>query len=247
MEKTPEYRELVKKITEACNEVKPVEKRGDNKFHGYKYQKASDVAKAFRHALFSRGVLLLPDEEDPVYVDKPTRDGGKWTECHLKVIYEMTDGEASKFIRRNGVGLDSGDKALAKAQTAAEKSFLKRLGLIPDEREDPEADTSVDEAFAEQEQLPLPPQAAAPASEPKRRGGKPRKVADELPQTTFGRLFHVAAGLSSVDHIPKTEEEQRAYIRSLTGGSDSANDIPPAKRNEAMVWARSGVPLPTEQ
>ncbi len=62
MEKT-----LVAKIAEACDAIGGVEKKGQNKEQGYAYQRATDVAKVFRHELFSRGCLLIPNEETPDY------------------------------------------------------------------------------------------------------------------------------------------------------------------------------------
>lgn len=234
---------LVKKVAEACDAVKGVAKKGQNKFQGYSYQKASDIAQAFRHELFSRGVLILPHEGLPDYLDVATKDGGKMTECRLQVNYEITDGIFALQVLRHGVARDAGDKALYKAQTGAEKAFLRRLGLIPDTREDPEADESVDRAFAEQENLPEPP---APRTQPARR--KPPQQPPAKPESNFGRLFHMTAGAETATHAKKTDAEQRAYIKTLTGGSESANDIPPQKRQEAMKWAgQSGVPLPTEE
>lgn len=237
--------EFTKKLTAALDAVKPVGKKGTNKFQNYKYRKAEDVAEAFRHELFSRGLVLIPDEESPEYSDVLTKDGGTMTECRLKVHYKIKDGGYTEVIDRHGVARDNGDKALAKAQTAAEKSFLTHFGLLPVAQMDPEADTSVDRAFAEREELPEPP---APRDlPPARPRGRPPAKPPAPQESSFGRLFHAKAGAETPTHPKKTDAEQRAYIKTLTGGSESANDIPVQKRNEAMKWAsQSGVPLPTE-
>ena len=136
---------LVAKLAAACDAVGGVEKLGKNEQQGYKYVKAADVAKAIRHELFRRGVVVLGHEHPPEFIAvelAPDREGRPRTmsECHLRVTYRLMDGTEMIEIDGYGVARDSGDKAIYKAKTGALKYFLRGLGLIPDEKDDPEFD-----------------------------------------------------------------------------------------------------------
>lgn len=135
---------LVAKIAAACDAVGGVEKKGRNQAQGYDYVKAADVAKSIRHELFSRGVILLQDEAEIEWHEFQTMKGSTMRECRLKIAYHLTDGIEEKVMHAFGVAMDSGDKAIYKAKTGALKYFLRGLGLIPDEKDDPEGDESVD-------------------------------------------------------------------------------------------------------
>ena len=132
---------LIGKLAEACDAVGGIEKKGKNEKQGYKYIKAADVAKAIRHELFSRGVVILQDEETCDYSQYATKSGGLMNECRVRVGYHITDGTETVIMHGIGVGSDSFDKAIYKAKTGALKYFLRGLGLIPDEKDDPEHDT----------------------------------------------------------------------------------------------------------
>lgn len=132
---------LVKKIAEAADAVGGVEKKGKNEAQGYKYLKAADVAKAFRHELLGRGVLLLQNEMAPEYIEYQTAKGTRGIDCRMAIEFEMTDGYASIFKMAHAQAMDTSDKAGFKAKTGALKYFLRGLGLIPDEKDDPETDS----------------------------------------------------------------------------------------------------------
>ena len=138
---------LVTKLAEACNAVGGVEKKGRNENQKYNYVKAADVAKAIRHELFQRSIILIADEKEVTQSEVKTASGGTMRYLQLKVEYTLHDGESAEKLTSTayGIAMDSGDKAIFKAKTGALKYFLRGLGLIPDEKDDPEADESVDE------------------------------------------------------------------------------------------------------
>lgn len=137
---------LAAKLAEACEAVGGVEKKGRNETQKYNYIKAADIAKAIRHELFQRGIVIIGSESDLIQERITTNNGGTMTEVRLKVTYTVTDGTETLTFDAWGVARDSGDKAIYKAKTGALKYFLRGLGLIPDEKDDPEADESVDKA-----------------------------------------------------------------------------------------------------
>lgn len=138
---------LVSKLAEACNAVGGVAKKGRNEHQRYDYVKAADVAKAIRRELFKRNILLLADEKEVQQSEIVTPSGSTMRQITLRVDYTLRDGDSPDSITTTcyGIAMDSGDKALWKAKTGAQKYFLRGLGLIPDEKDDPEFDESVDE------------------------------------------------------------------------------------------------------
>ena len=146
LEVVPPRKSLATKLAEACDKVSGIEKKGRNDQQKYSYVKAADVAKAIRHELYSRGVVIITNELELLSERMQTNSGGWMTEIRLKTEYVVTDGHEELRFSGYGVARDSGDKAVYKAKTGALKYFLRGLGLIPDEKDDPEADASVDSA-----------------------------------------------------------------------------------------------------
>lgn len=139
---------LVARLAEACNAVGGIEKKGTNQKQNYKYVKAADVAKAFRRELFTRHIALIPDEKEfnQTGVIK-TSSGGELREFTLRMDYHICDGLSNEKITVGafGVAMDTGDKAIWKAKTGCLKYFLRTLGIVPDEKDDPEHDEEIDE------------------------------------------------------------------------------------------------------
>lgn len=140
-------KKLAEKLAEACDKVGGIAKKGKNTQQNYNYVKAADVAKAIRHELFERGIVVIPDEVSCEFVEFSTKTGTVMKECRLKTAYHITDGSETIIVHGYGVAMDAGDKAIYKAKTGALKYFLRGLGLIPDEKDDPEADESVDKVL----------------------------------------------------------------------------------------------------
>lgn len=140
---------LVAKIAEACDAVGGIEKKGKNEKQNYKYLKAADVAKAIRREFFSRGVILVFDEKEFVQIRTiKTNSGGEMGEFMLRSEVTFYDSDSDAKLGpfgAYGVAMDTGDKAIWKAKTGALKYVLRGVGLIPDEKDDPEADGKVDE------------------------------------------------------------------------------------------------------
>lgn len=154
---------LIKKLAEACNAVGGVEKKGKNDFQNYNYVRAADVAKAIRHELFSRGVVLIQNEKEFKQIGVVlTNKGAEIREWQLdvEIIIRDADSDDSLTVQAIGVAMDSGDKAIYKCKTGATKYFLRALGLIPDERDDPEHDSKVDEAVTRTTKKPAQRQPA---------------------------------------------------------------------------------------
>lgn len=218
MKKSVAPKNLITKLAEACNAVGGVEKKGRNEHQKYAYVKAADVAKAIRHELFQRKVLLLADEKEITEANFTTSGGTVMRQLTLKVEYALLDGESEQKIVTTayGIAMDSGDKALYKAKTGALKYFLRGLGIIPDEKDDPEFDESVDEQ--------TDPRVFEDGFDKRTKGQ--RKIA-EYQQRAFDAATHKSG---------KTAEQIASYLRERFKVA-TVTDLMKADFNEAIRWA----------
>jgi ERF superfamily len=141
---------LVAKLAEACKAVSALTKQGKNA--EFDYLRIADIADALRQELFSRGIVILPNDVECEQKKFATETTGRYlTVVRVKTEFTVTDGRTSRVFSAYGIDSDREDgwKALATAQTLALKSFLKRLGLIFGEQDDPDIrDTSSPRAQA---------------------------------------------------------------------------------------------------
>lgn len=219
---------LIQKVAEACNAIGGIAKRGRNQKQNYEYVMAADVAAAFRHELFDRGVILLQDEDSVEFKDYETNAGNTMQECRLRIKFTLKDdtGELSSFAY--GVGRDTFDKAIYKAKTGATKYFLRGLGLIPDRADDPEASN-------DQEVRNLKRVAAAPITPEY----PPRKPEPEGPSASVpvGSLlpFQKNAFLNACKKSNKTNDQVLEYLGSL--GCEELDEMPKKDFPQALKWA----------
>jgi hypothetical protein len=214
---TKPAKSLVTRLSEACDAVAGVDKSGYNEFQRYKYVKAADVAKAIRHELFRRKIMLLADEKEITEKEVQTNNGGTIRLLTLRVEYTLLDGLSDQKITTTayGVAMDSGDKAIYKAKTGALKYFLRGLGIIPDERDDPEADESVDEQTD-----------ARLAGESPKKKGKGKKVAD----------YQRRAFDSACAQTGKTAQQIATYLQTKFSVASVA-ELPADEFQTAIKWA----------
>ncbi len=204
---------LVKKLAEACDAVGGVEKRGRNEKQNYAYVKAADVAKAFRHELFSRGLVVIPNERAFEEIGRiKTSSGGELVHWKLTVDYIIRDSDSPEqiIITAFGTGMDSGDKAIYKCKTGAVKYFLRGLGLIPDEKDDPEITSPEDDAKYEKDF--------------ESRTADQRLVGD----------YQIRAWESGKKQGVRTEAQITAYFKTL--GIAAIEDMPKSVFNDAIKW-----------
>jgi hypothetical protein len=126
---------LTAKFAEACAKVDALQKVGNN--GQFRYLRILDIADALRGELFSRGILLFPDDRE-WWFDSWESDGKRWLEAGVQTEFTVTDGRETLTFASFGIGRDLDGHALAIAQTEALKAWLKRIGLIYGEWDDPE-------------------------------------------------------------------------------------------------------------
>lgn len=167
---------LAKKLAEVMAEVGYVQKDATNDFHRYRYASAEAVLRKVNAALSSRGVAVSSQADLLRYEQVPGSKGGVSNFAVVKLTLGLTDGEETIRIDGLGSGMDSGDKAVMKANTAALKYAVANAFLIS-WGDDPEADSKIDqEAKAAAETPKLPPEDPF--------GGGEAVSLDSMPQVT---------------------------------------------------------------
>lgn len=143
---TTKSKSLIAKLAEVMGEIDHVEKKGTNSAQNYKYVKAADLANIVRKKLASHQVLMLSDVTNARNYEITTAKGTVMQGVDLTVKYTFYDGESEHTVSFHGYGsgLDTGDKAAYKAHTGALKYAIRNAFLVPDEKGDPEEDSSVD-------------------------------------------------------------------------------------------------------
>jgi len=134
-------------IMDACSHV---QKNGLNEFHKYSYVMASDVMGALNKACVAQGVACIPRFTKLDETQKTQRSGQIATLVTVTAEVYLIDSTtgASLVVKALGTGEDTGDKAVAKAQTMAIKYALMSLCLISS-GDDPEGDSRTDEGNSE--------------------------------------------------------------------------------------------------
>lgn len=133
---------LITKLIEASKKIGPVVKDGNNKFQGYQFQSETAIKHAVKEAIQAAGISIIPSYEVLNQYDRKTNKGN--TNHFVDVIgtFDITDGTNHLTGKMPGSGQDTGEKAMAKACTSAQKYFYKQLFNITDKDEDPDADNS---------------------------------------------------------------------------------------------------------
>jgi len=131
---------LVQHMAEVMKEVGYVQKDATNDFQKYTYASAQAVFDKVRKELSSRGIAVCGDVELVASEIVGSKDK------HLVVAKHtitFTDGTDQLLVSALGEGIDAGDKASMKANTAAVKYCLAKAFLIS-WGDDPEDDDTTD-------------------------------------------------------------------------------------------------------
>ncbi len=218
MPRTIAPKSLIAKLAEACDAVGGVEKRGRNEFQKYNYVKAADVAKAIRHELFERGIVVVIDEKDWKQERMvKTNSGGEVPLMQLRAEITFRDERESLGpISAFATAFDSGDKAIYKAKTGLLKYALRGIGLIPDEKDDPEFDESVDEQTD-----PRVTEIGDKKGRSKRKG-----IAE----------YQARAWSAALRSSGKTPQQEADYLK-VTYKVSTVMDLSPDQFKDAIKWA----------
>ena len=133
---------LAAKLAEAMAAIGAVTKDGQNNLQKYQFQSEAAIKAAVKKAISAVGVIIIPEY---VVINQADRQSEKGKMNHFVDVmgtFTITDGKENIVGTMPGTGQDTGDKAIQKACTSAQKYFYKQLFNITDQDEDPDGDNS---------------------------------------------------------------------------------------------------------
>ena len=138
----PTFREKLRLAAADCAYVR---KDGVNQFHKYNYATAATIFEKVNTALFDHRLMSVPTAEVHELTTRTNAKGGVETLATMKTTLHVHDLDSENIIEVTafGSGMDNGDKAIMKAQTAALKYAWMTLFNIST-GDDPEDDAKVD-------------------------------------------------------------------------------------------------------
>jgi hypothetical protein len=144
-------------IGAVMRDLAPIGKDGRNKEQGYSFRSIDQMYDVIGRACAKHGVFTVPELEELVMDERPTRNGGSQQVARATVTFKFF-GPAGDFVVATtvGQGMDSGDKATNKALTAAHKWALTQVFMPPF--------TGMDDGDQHTPELAPAPKAPRPAS-----------------------------------------------------------------------------------
>ena len=133
---------LIEKLNQASSHIGPIAKDGKNSYQKYSFQSETAIKYAVESAIRDAGIRIIPNYEVINQYDRKTNKGGVNHFVDVMGTFTITDGAEEIKGSMPGSGQDTGEKAMAKACTSAQKYFYKQLFNITDKDEDPDADDS---------------------------------------------------------------------------------------------------------
>ena len=188
-----EQQNIIEKLNEAAKNIGAVKKDGNNSFQKYRFQSETAIKSAVEAAIETVGIRIIPDYEVTNQYDKP----GKNNVNHFVDVmgtFTITDGVDQIKGTMPGSGQDTGEKAMAKACTSAQKYFYKQLFNITDKEEDPDADNS-DTTFVKQSK---PRTQSTPAPINAKQKASLDELFDSMAQITSKPIIEVKQGYLSL-------------------------------------------------
>ena len=152
---------LIKKLAKVMSDVKYIQKRGKNKFHGYMYATEADVNEKVREELAKANILMLPSVKATEIRETKTLKGNTEYIARVDMEFVFVDGDSGeeRTILMSGEGQDNGDKAIYKAISGTQKYALMKCFMIPT-GDDPEEDRESEGNGSKPTPSPSPPDPA---------------------------------------------------------------------------------------
>ncbi len=131
------------KIIAVMTDCGAIAKNNRNQQQGYKYRGIDDVLNALNPAMSKHGIFCLPAVKDIKREERTTLKGGLLIYSTVTVEYTFCAADGSSITCTvTGEGMDSGDKSINKAMSAAFKYACFQTFCIPtEEMKDSEQDS----------------------------------------------------------------------------------------------------------
>lgn len=135
---------IYKAIADVLSDVGAVGKDSKNPNQGYKYRGIDAVMNAMHPAMAKHGIFVAPEVLDMSREERTNSKGNLMIYSVAKVRYTFFAGDGSSVTATVvGEGMDTGDKSMNKAMSAAFKYALFQVFCIPtEEMVDSETDTT---------------------------------------------------------------------------------------------------------
>lgn len=130
---------LVRELSKIQKELDKIEKDGKNDRQGFNYVSESQVKAKLQNKLADHGIMIIPHYEILNTWNGQTNKGNTMNYVSVMGTFKLTNGSEEFIGSMPGIGMDSGDKAIYKAETGAQKNFLMQLFLMST-GDDPEND-----------------------------------------------------------------------------------------------------------
>lgn len=137
-----DYIPLAKKIAKANKDIGAIAKDGNNDFQRYSFQSEAAIKAAVQRVISDNKFAIVPSFEIVDREQQTTQKGGINNFVYVLGTFTITDGIETLIGSMPGAGSDTGEKAVQKACTSAQKYFYKQLFNITDKDEDPDAQDS---------------------------------------------------------------------------------------------------------
>ena len=113
--------------------MRGISKTHTNEIDGYKYRSIDDVLDRLAPLLAKHRLCVLPRALERIVTERADEQNRLLLQVALRVSFTLTsiDDGSSHTIEAYGEALDGGDKATAKAMTAAYKSAMVQTFCIP--------------------------------------------------------------------------------------------------------------------
>ena len=123
---------LAEALAAASAEMSAVPKSGYNRHGNYRYATDADISGSVRAPMARHGLTLVPASCSVEVVAVATKSGGSQNVATLTRLYRLVHSRGEWMnLEAIGVGMDVGDKAVAKAETSALKYLFKSLFALP--------------------------------------------------------------------------------------------------------------------
>lgn len=128
-------------IANIMKETKAIAKGEKNEQQNFMFRGIDTVMNALHELFANNGVFILPEVVDYNVTEKVTNKGSILYYTRAKVKYHFIAADSSEVCTVNvGEAMDSGDKGMNKAMSAALKYALMQMLLIPT-KEEKDSDT----------------------------------------------------------------------------------------------------------
>ena len=140
--KPKDYIPLAEKIAKANKDIGAIAKDGNNRYQNYGFQSESAIKAAVQRVISENYFSIIPNFKIIDREQQTTSKGNANNFVYVQGTFTITDGVETLVGSMPGTGSDTGEKAVQKACTSAQKYFYKQLFNITDKDEDPDAQDS---------------------------------------------------------------------------------------------------------